>query len=119
MKELKKQFRKKGELFTQLFKNETVVVYGRGTEKNPIIEFEVFKYKIHKPDIFNTEDYEKYPSDTNFGQWAWSCIDYDAIKYVLTANHKPLKMSESEADEIIAQIRTEVGGVYAYSPSEV
>ena len=66
MIELKKEFGKMGERFTQLYKDEEIVIY-----KTTFPSVEVFKYKVEKPDNFHSEEWERYPSTPHFGLWAW------------------------------------------------
>lgn len=66
MIQLKKNFKKFGEMFTQLYKDDEIVIY-----HTTFPSVEVFRYKIHKPDKFHSDMYESYPSDTAFGTWAW------------------------------------------------
>ena len=68
MIELKKTFRKYGEDFTQLYKDDEIVIY-----QTTFPSVEVFKYRVKKPDKFRSEDFEVYPSESDFGAWAWCC----------------------------------------------
>lgn len=76
MIELKKNFKKFGEDFIQIYKDEKVVIYKR---ENPLYgntSFELFKYKTGK-DCPLSKNYdpneikEMYPSSEQFGLWAW------------------------------------------------
>lgn len=80
MRELKTEFQKwGGEVkFRQVYKSSKAVVYqcnGRW--------YELFRYKVGKPNEFNTEEYEMYPSDRDFGSWAWNCHDKEKVEEVL------------------------------------
>ena len=94
MKELRKTFRKKGTDFTQLYKDNNLVVYQLS---RPFVDgngysvwYEVFRYRtggMHpmSSDYDPNEVVEKYPSDEEFGLWAWSCSNIESIKKVLNA----------------------------------
>lgn len=66
MIELKKEFGKMGEHFTQLYKDEEIVIY-----KTTFPSVEIFRYKVHKPNKFHADEFEQYPSSSVFGDWAW------------------------------------------------
>lgn len=68
MIELPKRFRKYGEVFEQLYKDSEIVIY-----KSTFPSVEVFKYKVKKPNKYHDDNWEAYPSETDFGQWAWCC----------------------------------------------
>ena len=57
MIELRQQFRKMNETFTQVYKDDKVVVY-----HTTFPSVEVFRYRTHKPTCFVNEEYEMYPS---------------------------------------------------------
>lgn len=59
-------FNKMGERYTQLYKDEEIVIY-----KITFPSVEVFKYRVHKPNKFHSDKWEKYPSNDDFGIWAW------------------------------------------------
>ena len=81
MIELRTQFNRKGITFTLLFKDNTVVLYEATRESNGIIGkwFELFKYRIHPKTQFIDDDFEWFPSDETFGQWAWSCSNEQSV----------------------------------------
>ena len=83
-----KQFRKMNETFTQVYKDDKVVVY-----HTTFPSVEVFKYMTHKPDKFHEDDYEMYPSNESFGLWAWCATSKDQFSRIMEshfADH-PLK----------------------------
>lgn len=87
MIELKKQFTKKGTDFNQIYKDNDVVIY-KLTRNNADGDgmytwFEVFKYNVRPQDIYHEDEFEKYPSDEAFGNWAWSCSNVECVKKVL------------------------------------
>lgn len=101
MRELKKEFQKWGGevTFRQVLKTNKVVVYqcnGRW--------YELFKYKVCKPNKFIDEEYEKYPSDESFGRWAWHCHDLSSVERVLNERKKYFDISDDDITSIIAQI---------------
>lgn len=66
MIELPVTLRKYGEEFTQIYKDSEIVIY-----KTTFPSVEVFKYKVKKPNKFHDDNWEAYPSDADFGNWAW------------------------------------------------
>lgn len=85
---LKKIFKKKGIEFSQLWKDENVVIYQleQQSQTNPNEHskwYEVFKPYEHKADIYHDDEYEKYPSDEDFGRWAWSCESIKSVEKIL------------------------------------
>lgn len=87
MIELKKQFTKKETDFNQIYKDNDVVIY-KLTRNNADGDgmytwFEVFKRKVKPQDIYHEDEFEKYPSDEAFGNWAWSCSNVECVKKVL------------------------------------
>lgn len=82
LKELDKEFTKKGDLFTQIEKGDNYYIYKRciGTKTY----YEVFERKIVKlNDFWRKYDtkgkyvgfnyFEQYPNDEQFGKWAYFC----------------------------------------------
>lgn len=94
MTELEKQFKKGNRTFTQIYKDdawyiyEIVAVYDK---KRNITHtyYEVFKRKQVKQRIYDngwklTGDMcERYPSDEDFGKWAWCCNSIKRCKYFM------------------------------------
>lgn len=87
MIELKKEFVKKGTTFKQLYKDSCMAVYrlsrpsdGNGKES---YWYEVFRIIRKKADIFHKDEFEKYPYDEAFGEWAWSCSDEKSVEKIL------------------------------------
>ena len=73
MIELKKKFIKSGKLYTQLFKDENIVIYQIKILSINVKYYEVFKYTIHEKDIYHDDLFEVYPNKDDFGDWAFSC----------------------------------------------
>ena len=113
---LKRNFRKKGVEFTQLFKDYQLVIYQldrdcyNGTHKT---WFEVFRYKTRLPDKFRTDEFEVYPSDECFGTWAWSCTNMDVVQKVLRHNFQDHEFAVRGWPESI--FRPEVNNLPTYS----
>ena len=104
MIELKKEFKKKVGKFTQLFKDERVTIYSveqkHADDDGTLLWYEVFRPTVRKGNNFtNNEDFEKYPSNEDFGKWAWSCSNLKCVRKTLI-NH----FAECDADAIIAQL---------------
>lgn len=81
MIELKKEFKKKGINYLQIVKTDNLFVYKLTLGNNAW--FEVFKRIIAKSDIYHDDEYEKFPNDEAFGQWAWSCSNVECVRKVL------------------------------------
>ena len=87
MIELKKDFVKWKRHFSQLYKDDDIVIYevsvpdadGDGLTTY----YEVFRYRVRKPDKFHDDEYECYPSDESFGSWAWCCSNKRELKRVI------------------------------------
>jgi predicted transcriptional regulator YdeE len=95
MIELKKEFNKKGNRhFKQLEKTEQYALY-EVTAKNDDatdVYYEIFQMRYHKPDRFHDDEFEVYPSDEDFGVWAWCCNTKErARKKLLNFLKKRLK----------------------------
>lgn len=80
MIELKQELKKMGETFTQLLKDkdDEIVIY-----KTTFPSVEVFRYRVHKPDKYHTDDYEVYPSSEAFGDWAWCATSLAQFERIL------------------------------------
>ena len=78
MIQLRKQFKKYGETFTQLYKDEEIIIYG-----TTFPSVEVFKYRVEKPNNINNDYWERYPSESSFGDWAWCCTSRKQFERVL------------------------------------
>lgn len=86
MIELKKEFRKKGTKFRQLFKDDDLVIYElsrNGEDGNGYHWYEVFRRYVKAADIYHADQFEKYPYDECFGVWAWSCSNEKTVNKVL------------------------------------
>ena len=109
MIELKKEFTKRGTMFQQVYKDDSVVIYRlsrRGVDNGKeSVWYEVFKRLVMKPDIYHDDEFEKYPYDETFGKWAWSCSNINVVRRVLS---DPVRghfgMSVEEADDIISYL---------------
>lgn len=88
MIELKETFTKRDKTFTQLFKNDCLVIYKvtypKADNKGEGHYFEVFKYKTHQPDRFHTDWYEQYPNDEAFGAWAFTALTDADIQRIIS-----------------------------------
>ena len=78
MKQLKKEFTKKGVNFKQIYKDKDLVIY-----ETEYPSYEVFKLKTHLPDKYHDDVYEMYPYDEAFGVWAWSCSSKESVKRII------------------------------------
>lgn len=74
--------------FTQVYRDNELAIY-----KTTFPSYEIFKIRISKPDRFHNDEYEKYPSNEDFGVWAWSCSTWERTMQVLSRkfpNHPPI-----------------------------
>lgn len=78
---LREKFSKKGVEYTQLFKDNDLVIYRCSYLFD--VYYEVFRYKVHKSDIYHDDEYEMYPCDEQFGLWAWCCSNIDIVRKVI------------------------------------
>ena len=83
MIELKKEFTKHGDRFTQLVKTDKYAIYRRCNEHYNDV-FEVFKIRRHPADMIFNDTYEVYPSDESFGDWVWCAHGIYQLYAVLT-----------------------------------
>ena len=77
VKRLKDDFIRKGISYHKLYQDEEIVAYSLAKMDNEW--FEVFRYKIRKPNKFIDDEYEVYPSNEDFGVWAWSCSNLETL----------------------------------------
>ena len=86
LKELDKEFEKKGELFTQIEKTDRYYIYKR--DLKTVVYYEVFERKSQKLNDFwrqydkkgkydGFESVEVYPSNESFGNWAYCCCSLE------------------------------------------
>lgn len=89
IKELDVEFVKKGELFTQVEKNDNYYIYKRNVES--CVYFEVFERRFAKVNDFwrkydtkgkyeGYDNFEQYPNDESFGKWAYCCNTLERAK---------------------------------------
>lgn len=80
MIQLKEKFSRMGEEFTQIYKDDRVVVY-----YTTFPSVEVFKYRIGAPFKFqpNPDEFERYPRSEDFGVWAWCATTTEQVKRIL------------------------------------
>jgi len=92
MIELKKEFKKQGTLFQQIYKDSCLAIYRlsrQGMDNDKVYSwFEVFRITRRASDAFHNDDYEKYPNDEAFGTWAWSCSNEESVRKVLKKHFK-------------------------------
>ena len=103
LKELDTQFVRNGYLYSQLYKDEYVVVYFVTDAKRDIY-FEVFKPKIQKlyPHYSTKKliaegytDMELYPTVSSFGSWAWCCRSKSSVQNVINRHFENMPNLQS------------------------
>lgn len=99
IKELPKEFEKKGIKYTQLIRNLYDVTDEKGEIKKDgyliykcediddgFSYYEVFRYRLIPPHPYSNEDYdmiESYPTENQFGLSAWCCSNVECVKKVM------------------------------------
>lgn len=112
LRELQKEFEKKGVKYTQFVKGikeyfngkdekvkDGIVVYKCSNLSYLDEYFEVFRYRIAKPHPYDAENWdmvELYPSDEAFGVWAWSCIDKSSVEKIVKKHFEDSNIILSE-----------------------
>jgi hypothetical protein len=82
MKELADVINRNGYIYKQLKRTDKAAMYSQSDAEDLEADFkafEVFKIKIGKAKVvFGVElpEKEKFPSDEDFGKWAWTYTDY-------------------------------------------
>ena len=72
---------KKGKGYTQVYRNDDMALYLVDNEHE--CYYEVFRIKISNPNDFVNDEYERYPGDECFGDWAWCCSNKKSLEKVL------------------------------------
>ena len=88
MIELKKEFKRNGVNFKQVYKDSDLAIYKTGFNS-----FEVFSLIVHKPDVYHNDYYEMYPCSEYFGKCAWSCSDENSVQRILKEHFKNHKLT--------------------------
>lgn len=89
---LKECFMKKGSSYTQVYRNNEMALYRVDNEHECYVE--VFKIKIHKADKYHDDEYERYPGDECFGDWAWCCSNRKSLEKVLKKHFPNIGMED-------------------------
>lgn len=99
IKELPKEFERKGVKYTQLVRNlydvtnidgeikkEGYLIYKCEDIENEYSYYEVFRYRLTPQHPYSNEDYdmiESYPSDELFGTYAWCCSNTKSLARIM------------------------------------
>lgn len=99
LKELPKEFERKGVRYTCLERNlydvtdadgnpskDGYLIYKCESIEFGNVYFEVFRYRTAKPHPHSNEDYdlvELYPTDNVFGLYAWACSNLECVEKVM------------------------------------
>ena len=78
---LKEYFMKRGNSYTQVYRNDDMALYLVYNEYDYYVE--VFKIKIHKADRYHDDEYEVYPCDEAFGLHAWCCSTRKSLEKIM------------------------------------
>ena len=72
---------KRGKSYTQIYRDEEMALYRVDNEYNYYVE--VFKIRMHKADKYHDDEYERYPGDECFGDWAWCCSTRKSLEKIM------------------------------------
>ena len=78
---LKECFTKRGNKYTQVYRNDDMALYLVNNEHDCYVE--VFKIRMHKADRYHNDEYERYPGDESFGDWAWCCSNRKSLEKIM------------------------------------
>ena len=78
---LKECFMKRGNKYTQVYRNDDMALYLVDNEHECYVE--VFKIRMHKADKYHNDEYERYPCDESFGDWAWCCSNRKSLEKIM------------------------------------
>ena len=92
MIKLKECFMKRGNKYTQIFRDEEMALYLVNNEYDCYVE--VFKIRMHKADKYHDDEYEPYPGDESFGDWAWCCSNRKSLEKVLKKHFPNIGMED-------------------------
>jgi hypothetical protein len=105
MKKLAEKINRNGYIYTQLKRGERAAIYEQifeDLEESFCIGYEVFKIRIGKSKVvFGVElpEKEKFPSDEDFGKWAWTYRDLNKAMEKYNGIENGL-LGDEENDEI-------------------
>jgi hypothetical protein len=105
MKKLAEKINRNGYIYTQLKRGERAAIYEQIFEdlgESFCIGYEVFKIRIGKSKVvFGVElpEKEKFPSDEDFGKWAWTYRDLNKAMEKYNGIENGL-LGDEENDEI-------------------
>lgn len=95
LKELPKEFEKKGVRYTQLVRNlyevadgekDGYLIYRCENVEFGNVYYEVLRYRTAKPHPMSAEDYdlvELYPTEQQFGLYGWCCSNLECVEKVM------------------------------------
>ena len=78
---LKECFVKRSNRYTQVYRNDDMALYLVNNEHGCYAE--VFKIRMHKADRYHNDEYERYPGDESFGDWAWCCSNRKSLEKIM------------------------------------
>ena len=77
---LKECFMKRGK-YSQVHRNNDMALYLVNNEHGCYVE--LFKIRMHKADKYHDDEYERYPGDESFGDWAWCCSNRKSLEKIM------------------------------------
>ena len=78
---LKECFMKRDNKYTQVYRNDDMALYLVDNEHG--CYYEVFRIRMHKADKYHNDEYERYPGDESFGDWAWCCSNRKSLEKIM------------------------------------
>lgn len=89
---LKEWFMKRGNSYTQVHLNDDMALYRVDNEHE--CYYEIFRIRVEKPNNFVNDEYERYPGDECFGDWAWCCSNRKSLEKVLKKHFPNIGMDD-------------------------
>lgn len=83
---LREEFGRNGAQYKQVYKNWLFAIYRIDKEfvnGEKGTWWEIFFITVKPRSEYVNDEYEKYPSDEDFGSWAWSCSTIPSLEKVL------------------------------------
>ena len=89
---LKERFMKRGKRYTQVYRDDDMALYLVNNKHE--CYYEVFRIKISKPNDFVNDEYERYPGDECFGDWAYCCSNRKSLEKMLKKHFPNIGMDD-------------------------
>lgn len=100
MKKLKDEISKRGMKMYKGYEGEDFYIYITFIE-GWFNSYEVFRKKIAQPWTYCDEESEQYPSDEDFGRWAWACSNNDSLDKILDTK---MGLEDFERENVVSAV---------------